>query len=501
MPRIFISYRRDDSAGHAGRLYDRLRAHFGADRVFMDVTGIEAGTDFVEAIDTAVGGCDVLIAVIGRQWLKCTDNAGHRRLEDPRDFICLEVGSALKRKVRVVPVLVEGAAMPGPADLPERLQGLTRRQAVELRDTRWDADVEDLIAALTRIPELAAAVTPPPPPSPISGQPVTSAQPTGEDRSVAGSAGVRLPKVWLAGGLAALLLLLLGLWLGQRSGPETSTVATAEPAPPAVSPGADTPPVIPETTPPAPPPGAEREAAPARPATPAAPDIRRPVLRPELRPATPARRLEPLTPAPDAARVVDAPGPSPSPPPTLSRPQREAVVRAPAVSDEPAARTATASRPAPVLARVAVVAWGKPSHRSFWNRQQARPYSERMAALFAQALRARLPEGADVRLMVAEGYARGIAQEQSVEQARRLCQEASVSWVFAALAEEPFAISPAESAYWPELRLVAVRCSSPEPSLVKEQLAPRQGEDFPFASDMRAAMQRFARELGRLDGQ
>lgn len=497
MPRIFISYRRDDSAGHAGRLYDRLRGHFGAERVFMDVTGIEAGTDFVEAIDTAVGGCDVLIAVIGRQWLKCTDNAGHRRLEDPHDFICLEVGSALKRKVRVVPVLVEGAAMPGTDDLPERLQGLTRRQAVELRDTRWDADVEDLIAVLARIPEGGGAETVPPP------RPAPSPRPTPDSRGAAAdSAGVRLPKTWLGGGLAAVVLLLVGLWLGQRGGPET---------PPAPSPAPVTPPLstagggetVPEPAPAAsvPMPGAEPTLPPSRPAQPVKPETRRPSAGSTAQPALPARRTEPLAGSRTPAEVAEAPASAPA----IKRPLREEVVRAPVASvapePQPVHKPSPTARPARSVTRVAVVAWGKPSNRSFWARQQAGAYSERMAGLFAQALRARLPEGADVRQMAAEGYARGIAQEQSGEQVRRLCQEAGIAWVFAALAEEPFAISPAESAFWPELRLAAARCASPEPSLVKEQLAPRQGEDFPFASDMRAAMQRFAREHARLDDQ
>ena len=150
MPVIFISYRREDSAGHAGRLFDRLREQFGKDRVFLDVVGIEAGVDFVETIDKAVGSCDVLLAVIGREWLTCCDKQGRRRLDDPNDFIRAEISAALNRNVRVVPVLVEGAEMPPPDALPEELKRLTRRQAVELRDSRWDADVEALISALER---------------------------------------------------------------------------------------------------------------------------------------------------------------------------------------------------------------------------------------------------------------------------------------------------------------------------------------------------------------
>jgi membrane-associated protease RseP (regulator of RpoE activity) len=117
----------------------------------MDVTDIEAGVDFVDVLQRAVGSCDVLLAVMGREWLTCTDRNGRRRLDDPHDFIRLEVGIALARNVRVIPVLVEGAVMPTASELPSDLEGLTRRQAVELRDGRWNADVESLAAVLERV--------------------------------------------------------------------------------------------------------------------------------------------------------------------------------------------------------------------------------------------------------------------------------------------------------------------------------------------------------------
>lgn len=151
MPGVFISYRREDSPGHAGRIFDRVRARFGADVVFMDVTAIDAGVDFVEAIDRAVGTCDVLLAVIGPHWAGAADSAGRKRLDNPNDFIRLEIAGALKRNVRVVPVLVDDARLPGAADLPDDLQPLLRRNAVELRDARWDADIEQLVASLERI--------------------------------------------------------------------------------------------------------------------------------------------------------------------------------------------------------------------------------------------------------------------------------------------------------------------------------------------------------------
>jgi hypothetical protein len=148
MKGIFVSYRREDSAGHAGRLFDRLAERFGKDTVFMDVEGIGPGTRFAEVIEKAVGACDVFLAVIGRHWLDCKDREGRRRLDDPQDFIRLETGSALARNVRVIPVLVEGASLPQRHELPEELQELTERQAIELRDTHWNDDIEALIAKL-----------------------------------------------------------------------------------------------------------------------------------------------------------------------------------------------------------------------------------------------------------------------------------------------------------------------------------------------------------------
>lgn len=148
---IFISYRREDSAGHAGRIYDRLSDRFGRDKVFMDVAGIEPGVDFVEAIDRAVGSCDVLLVIIGNKWLSCTDAAGKRRLDDPQDFIRLETATALKRGIRVVPVLVQKAIMPTEDDLPDDLKALARRQATEIDDTHWDSDTGQLIETLAKL--------------------------------------------------------------------------------------------------------------------------------------------------------------------------------------------------------------------------------------------------------------------------------------------------------------------------------------------------------------
>lgn len=147
---IFVSYRRADTAGHAGRLYDTLVEHFGADHIFMDVDTIEPGDDFVTVIEAAVASCQVLIAVIGSQWLTHS-TSGTRTLDNSTDFVRVEIAAALKRNIRVIPVLVQRARMPRPQDLPADLVNLARRNALELSDYRWQFDVNELIHALTEL--------------------------------------------------------------------------------------------------------------------------------------------------------------------------------------------------------------------------------------------------------------------------------------------------------------------------------------------------------------
>ncbi len=131
--KIFISYRRDDSAGYAGRLFDHLSVNFGPKSVFMDIDTIEPGEDFRKVVRNAVGSCDVVLVMIGRQWLTMTDPQGQRRLDDPRDWVRVEISSALVQpNVRVIPVLVRGAAMPAESELPDDLKELCWRNALEL---------------------------------------------------------------------------------------------------------------------------------------------------------------------------------------------------------------------------------------------------------------------------------------------------------------------------------------------------------------------------------
>jgi hypothetical protein len=146
--RIFLSYRREDTAGHAGRLRDALVERFGPERVFMDLDSIRGGDDFVEALERAVASCAVVIVVIGRQWVSAPDKGGRRRLDDPKDFVRLEVEAALRRGIKVIPALVQEAEMPGEESLPAPLAKLARRNAMEISDSRWDYDAGRLLAVI-----------------------------------------------------------------------------------------------------------------------------------------------------------------------------------------------------------------------------------------------------------------------------------------------------------------------------------------------------------------
>ena len=148
--RIFMTYRREDTAYPAAWLFDRLASHFGRDQVFKDIDSIELGDDFVEVITAAVGSCDALLALIGDRWLSSTGRDGQRRLDDPDDFVRLEIEAALARNVRVIPILVEGAQMPRADELPTSLARLARRQALELSPARFDADTRRLLMVLDR---------------------------------------------------------------------------------------------------------------------------------------------------------------------------------------------------------------------------------------------------------------------------------------------------------------------------------------------------------------
>ncbi|MGH3906147.1 MAG: toll/interleukin-1 receptor domain-containing protein [Pseudonocardiaceae bacterium] len=145
---VFLSYRRGETSHIAGRLADRLTDRLGPEQVFMDVDAIDPGADFAVAIAREVASCRILIALIGPNWSRITDKRGRRRLDDPDDFVVLEIRAALERGIRVIPVLVDGAVMPGRGDLPEGIQGLARRNAVRLDHDTFRSHVTTVLNAI-----------------------------------------------------------------------------------------------------------------------------------------------------------------------------------------------------------------------------------------------------------------------------------------------------------------------------------------------------------------
>jgi hypothetical protein len=146
---VFINYRREDSRVYADMLYTWLSDRYGEERVFKDVDTIELGLDFGEAIERVVAASDVMLVVIGGHWV--TDPSGRRRLDEPDDYVRMEIQAGLARNMRVIPILVGNATMPRGADLPESLAGLTRRQAFELNDARLRSDRDELLWRLDRV--------------------------------------------------------------------------------------------------------------------------------------------------------------------------------------------------------------------------------------------------------------------------------------------------------------------------------------------------------------
>jgi hypothetical protein len=146
--RVFISYRRGDSAGSAGRVHDRLEREFGRNLLFMDVDAIPLGANFVKVLRDEVAKCDVLLAVIGPKWLDARDEHGNRRLDDPNDYLRIEIATALQRNIPVIPILVDGAKVPKADRLPKDLEELEHRNGLEIRHASFHSDVDKLIQGL-----------------------------------------------------------------------------------------------------------------------------------------------------------------------------------------------------------------------------------------------------------------------------------------------------------------------------------------------------------------
>jgi tetratricopeptide (TPR) repeat protein len=149
MTGVFISYRRADTGPWAGRLSDHLNLRFGKDLVFQDIDDIKPGEDFLQVIRTKIKTCEVVLVLIGPYWLR--DAKGRRRLDDPKDVLVMEISEALMARKTVIPLLLGGASMPSPRDLPEPIKSLSTKHAAEITESRWHYDVEQLIERLREL--------------------------------------------------------------------------------------------------------------------------------------------------------------------------------------------------------------------------------------------------------------------------------------------------------------------------------------------------------------
>jgi hypothetical protein len=186
MGKVFISYRRGDSSGYTGRLFDTLRDRFGSETVFRDIDNLEPGVDFVEALENALLECDCMLVIIGDEWSSASGPGG-RRLEQPNDYVRMEIAKALERNVRVIPVLVANASMPTAEELPDNLAGLVRRNALEISDTRWDYDVGRLGDTLAKVLGIAEE---PATNAPEHASPTTASQSKGRSFALIGGGAI-----------------------------------------------------------------------------------------------------------------------------------------------------------------------------------------------------------------------------------------------------------------------------------------------------------------------
>jgi len=222
--KIFINYRRDDSGGTAGRLHDRLARTFGLKNLFMDVDDIPPGVDFVNYLNSQVGACDIFLAIIGPHWLNAKDGHGHRRLDNPNDFVSVEITAALARNICVIPVLVDGAHMPKAENLPDSIKPLVRRNAVEVRNTNFGRDANALIRELREALEGPRSATRQ---RPFLASAAARLGRLGADRL---SAAQRRLGLWRMMASAGAMALLLVSWTGPHQMDLLSWVAWAQPA-------------------------------------------------------------------------------------------------------------------------------------------------------------------------------------------------------------------------------------------------------------------------------
>ena len=229
MRKIFISYRRDDAEEAAGRLSDHLVNQFGRENIFMDVDGIDPGRDFRKVIDETLIQCDVLLGVIGKNWLDTKDETGRRRLDDASDFVRLEIASALRRDIPVIPVRVQGASIPKPDQLPDDLKDFSYRNSVELTHERWNSDVQALVEKLRRVmtepPSQGANQNPRPEPSYVAPPPpMPERQQTPFSAAVAPAVTKRFPRKIVKWCLVVFMVIMM---LGYIGNDDTSSALVA----------------------------------------------------------------------------------------------------------------------------------------------------------------------------------------------------------------------------------------------------------------------------------
>lgn len=200
MGSIFINYRRGETAGEAMALFNQLSAALGKDSVFMDVANIDLGRDFREALNERLASCDLMLAIVGRGWVDGKGASGRRRLDEPNDYVRLEIAAALKRNIPVLPVLVQGVHMPSADELPEDLGDFAFRNAFELSHSRWDSDVREMLKRLGLGEQRPKRHS-------------TAALPSGD----AGQAQAAVAKRWLAVAGPVAVVLALGGLLYHRS--------------------------------------------------------------------------------------------------------------------------------------------------------------------------------------------------------------------------------------------------------------------------------------------
>lgn len=231
MSGIFISYRRSDSRGSAGRIYDNLEARLGSDQVFRDLDALEPGAEYAGAIEAFISSCDAVVAVIGNQWLDARDEAGRRRIEDPADLVRREIEVALGQDKLVIPVLVEDAVMPKMSELPGELAALAARNALPVSDERWDYDVGRLVQILERAVSPGSPLATPEGPGRSAHSSMTSAHDSPDVSPAPASAGrartIRLVAVGMV--LALIAIVAIGALTGGTKDQDDPT-ASAQPS-------------------------------------------------------------------------------------------------------------------------------------------------------------------------------------------------------------------------------------------------------------------------------